>query len=96
MRPVPGRHDSPDPGWWHGRLIPYAPSDDGGHLFLDTETGRTGEYYDETGLTLEGAPVWPSYLAQLSDLATSLETGRPMRSWKPTVVKGELDWTLVR
>nr|WP_152992459.1 SMI1/KNR4 family protein [Nonomuraea pusilla] len=87
---------TPDVTWWHGRLIPYAPSNDGGHLFLDTGTGRTGEYYNETGLTLEGDPVWPSYLAQLSDLATSLETGRPMRSWKPTVVKGELDWTFVR
>ncbi|MFB4277080.1 SMI1/KNR4 family protein [Nonomuraea sp. MTCD27] len=78
--------------WWHGRLIPFATAHDGGNLFIDPDTGKTGEYFNETGLTFEGDPVWPSYLALLRATARSLETGKPIRGWRPRVVKGELDW----
>ncbi|WP_214411150.1 SMI1/KNR4 family protein [Sphaerisporangium fuscum] len=79
-------------GWWDGHLIPFASAIDGGNLFVDSRTGKTGEYFDEEGLTLEGDVVWPSYLALLRDTAESLRTGRPIRGWRPRVKKGELDW----
>ncbi|MEV4294836.1 SMI1/KNR4 family protein [Microbispora rosea] len=82
----------PDDYWWHGRLIPFAYANDGGNLFIDTRTGKTGEFFNEEGLTLEGDVVWPSYLALLKATARSLETGRPIRGWRPKVVKGELEW----
>ncbi|MFI7635664.1 SMI1/KNR4 family protein [Nonomuraea sp. NPDC049400] len=79
-------------GWWHGRLIPFADAHDGGNLFIDPDTGKTGEFYNENGLTLEGDVVWPSYLALLKATARSLETGKPIRGWRPQVVKGALEW----
>ncbi|GII83905.1 hypothetical protein Ssi03_18950 [Sphaerisporangium siamense] len=82
--------------WWDGHLIPFADAHDGGYLFIDTRTGKTGEYYNESGLTFEGDDVWPSYLALLKATARSLETGRPIRGWRPTVKKGELDWKSTR
>ncbi len=85
---------APDPWWWHGRLIPYAMAVDGGHLFVDAQTGKTGEYFNEEGLRLDGDVAWPSYLAQLAAVADALESGRPLRRWKPVVARGELDWDL--
>ncbi|GAA3124573.1 hypothetical protein GCM10017600_29510 [Streptosporangium carneum] len=82
--------------WWDGHLIPFAAAHDGGNLFIDTRTGKTGEYFNEEGLTFEGDVVWPSYLALLKATARSLETGRPIRGWRPTVRKGELDWESTR
>ncbi|MEV7807936.1 SMI1/KNR4 family protein [Microbispora sp. NPDC088329] len=81
-----------DDYWWHGRLIPFAYAIDGGNLFVDTRTGKTGEFFNEEGLTVEGDVVWPSYLALLKATTRSLETGRPIRGWRPKVAKGELDW----
>lgn len=81
-----------DDSWWHGRLIPFAHANDGGNFFIDTRTGKTGEFFNEEGLTLEGDVVWPSYLALLKATTRSLETGRPIRGWRPKVVKGELGW----
>ncbi|MEU9832306.1 SMI1/KNR4 family protein [Streptosporangium sp. NPDC048047] len=78
--------------WWDGHLLPFATAIDGGNLFIDTRTGKTGEYFNETGLQLDGDVVWPSYLALLRATASSLETGRPIRGWRPVVRKGELDW----
>ncbi|GLX07580.1 SMI1/KNR4 family protein [Microbispora sp. NBRC 16548] len=78
--------------WWSGDLIPFAYAIDGGNLFVDTRTGKTGEFFNEEGLTLEGDVVWPSYLALLKATTRSLETGRPIRGWRPKVVKGELEW----
>ncbi|WP_204059638.1 SMI1/KNR4 family protein [Microbispora corallina] len=82
--------------WWHGRLIPFADAHDGGNLFIDTRTGKTGEFFNEEGLTLEGDVVWPTYLALLKATTRSLETGRPIRGWRPKVVKGELQWESTR
>ncbi|WP_283137614.1 SMI1/KNR4 family protein [Rhizohabitans arisaemae] len=84
--------DNSATGWWHGRLIPFAGAPDGGNLFADPATGKTGEFYQDEGLTLEGDVAWPSYLALLEATATALETGRPIRSWRPAVNKGTLDW----
>ncbi|WP_214323980.1 SMI1/KNR4 family protein [Nonomuraea sediminis] len=78
--------------WWDGHLIPFADSGDGGNLFLDPRTGKTGEYYNEDGLTTDGDVAWPSYLALLRDTAAALESGRPLRGWRATVSKGRLDW----
>ncbi|WP_051751490.1 SMI1/KNR4 family protein [Streptosporangium amethystogenes] len=82
--------------WWDGHLIPFAAAHDGGNLFIDPRTGKTGEYFNEEGLTTEGDVVWPSYLALLRATAKSLETGRPIRGWRPSVQKGELDWKSVK
>ena len=82
--------------WWDGHLIPFADAHDGGNLFIDTRTGKTGEYFNEEGLTLEGDVAWPSYLALLRATVRSLESGRPLFGWRPTVVKGELDWESTR
>ncbi|MEU8177914.1 SMI1/KNR4 family protein [Microbispora hainanensis] len=86
----------PDGYWWDGHLIPFAYANDGGNLFVDTRTGKTGEFFNEDGLTLEGDVVWPSYLALLKATTRSLETGRPIRGWRPKVVKGELQWESTR
>ncbi|WP_433541570.1 SMI1/KNR4 family protein [Streptosporangium sandarakinum] len=82
--------------WWDGHLLPFATAIDGGNLFIDTRTGKTGEYFNETGLRFDGDVVWPSYLALLRATADSLETGRPIRGWRPVVRKGELDWKQAR
>ncbi len=82
--------------WWDGHLIPFAYANDGGNLFVDTRTGKTGEFFNEEGITLEGDVVWPSYLALLKATARSLETGRPIRGWRPEVVKGALEWESTR
>ncbi|MFC4122578.1 SMI1/KNR4 family protein [Nonomuraea zeae] len=86
--------DNPEIGvdWWHGRLIPFAAANDGGNLFLDPSTGRTGEFYQDAGLATEGDPAWPSYLTLLRATASALETGRPIRGWRRHVVKGALGW----
>ncbi|MEV1000906.1 SMI1/KNR4 family protein [Nonomuraea sp. NPDC050202] len=84
------------PDWWDGHLIPFAAANDGGNLFIDTRTGRTGEYYNETGLDRRPEVVWPSYLALLEDTARALETGRPIRGWRPAVRQGRLDWRTTR
>ncbi|WP_281356298.1 SMI1/KNR4 family protein [Acrocarpospora macrocephala] len=81
-----------DTSWWDGHLIPFAAAHDGGNLFIDSRTGKTGDYFNETGLTYEGDVVWPSYLALLKATARSLETGKPIRGWRPAVDKGELNW----
>ncbi|GAA3806404.1 hypothetical protein GCM10022226_28120 [Sphaerisporangium flaviroseum] len=82
--------------WWDGHLIPFASAIDGGNLFIDSGTGKTGEFFNETGLRTDGDVVWPSYLALLEDTARSLHTGRPLRGWRPTVKKGFLDWKRVK
>lgn len=79
-------------GSWDGHLIPFASAIDGGNLFIDTRTGKTGEYFSEEGLSLQGDVAWPSYLALLVATAESLRTGRPIRGWRPTIEKGVLDW----
>ncbi|MFI7706373.1 SMI1/KNR4 family protein [Nonomuraea sp. NPDC049480] len=86
--------DEPELGgfWWHGRLIPFADAHDGGNLFIDPGTGKTGEYFHEDGLRPDGDATWPSYLALLKATARALETGKPIRGWRPRVTKGELDW----
>lgn len=86
----------PDGYWRDGHLIPFAYAIDGGNLFIDTRTGKTGEFFNEDGLTLEGDVVWPSYLALLKATTRSLETGRPIRGWRPKVVKGALEWESTR
>ncbi|WP_328709343.1 hypothetical protein [Microbispora hainanensis] len=86
----------PDGYWRDGHLIPFAYAIDGGNLFNDTRTGKTGEFFNEEGLTLEGDVVWPSYLALLKATTRSLETGRPIRGWRPKVVKGALEWESTR
>ncbi|MEV7007875.1 SMI1/KNR4 family protein [Streptosporangium sp. NPDC051022] len=78
--------------WWNGDLIGFADAHDGGNLFLNTRTGETGEYFAEEGPTFEGDVAWPSYLMLLRVTARSLETGKPIRGWRPVVVKGELEW----
>ncbi|GGS74835.1 hypothetical protein GCM10010156_37040 [Planobispora rosea] len=78
--------------WWDGHLLPFATTIDGGNMFIDTRTGKTGDYFNETGLNMEGDVVWPSYYALLKATAAALESGRPVRGWRPAVRKGELDW----
>ncbi|GAA2876335.1 hypothetical protein GCM10020220_077410 [Nonomuraea rubra] len=84
------------PDWWDGHLIPSAAANDGGNLFIDTRTGRTGEYYNENGLSHRPEVVWPSYLALLEDTARALETGEPIRGWRPALKRGRLDWLRAR
>lgn len=85
-----------DTSWWDGHLIPFADAHDGGNLFIDTRTGRTGEYFNETGLRLEGDVVWPSYLALLKATVNAMESGKPIRGWRPAVTKGRFEWKSTR
>jgi cell wall assembly regulator SMI1 len=90
--------DDPElaPYWWDGRLIPFADRIDGGNLFVDTRTGKTGTFDDEDELRLEGTSAWPSYLALLRDTVTALEENRPLRGRRPSVKQGRLDWDSTR
>ncbi|MGV9326790.1 hypothetical protein [Streptosporangium sandarakinum] len=86
----------PESGTWHGSLLPFAATDYGQELFVDPRTGRVGEKEYGRNLRYDGPMGWPSYLALLEALADSLETGRPIRGWRPVVRKGELDWKQAR
>ncbi|WP_157253431.1 SMI1/KNR4 family protein [Nonomuraea typhae] len=81
------------PDWWHGRVIPFAPTNDGGHLYIDSATGTVGDYYNEDGLSPD---EYPSYLDLLRQTARDLEKGKSAGGWVVKVVKGELDWDFKR
>lgn len=75
-------------------FLPIAEDGSGDFLFVDLRGGRqhgcVGEYFK--GDADWRPAIWPSVEALLEDILSSLESGRPVFSSRPSVVNGSLTW----
>ncbi|WP_354146449.1 SMI1/KNR4 family protein [Arthrobacter sp. 754] len=75
-------------------FLPIAEDGSGDFLFVDLRGGRqhgcVGEYFK--GEADWRPAIWPSIEALLDETLSSLESGRPVLSRKPSVVNGALTW----
>lgn len=75
-------------------FLPIAEDGSGDFLFVDLRGGRqhgcVGEYFK--GDADWRPAIWPSVEALLEDILSSLESGQPVFSSRPSVVDGSLTW----
>jgi cell wall assembly regulator SMI1 len=108
--PVPEPHKPYDPAdaeadeagtraWMFiSSFLPIADNNAGDYLFVDLRAGRqhgcVSEYFKDEA---DWRPaIWPSVEELLDETLTSLRTGRPSLSVRPSVIDGSLNWKFVR
>jgi hypothetical protein len=74
-------------------MLPFA-IDVAGDALVVTRTGKVGGFSIEWGMDFDPCSLgWPSYPALLEDVATSFESGTPLREFLPRAsAGGELIW----
>ncbi|WP_235994568.1 SMI1/KNR4 family protein [Nonomuraea montanisoli] len=91
-----GEESDPRSQWWDGRMLPVGADGSGDHLVVDSVRRDVGDTDHEGSLDFTpGGVRIRSYHALLKAVADALEKGRAIGYWKPEVVGGELEWTVL-
>ncbi|WP_344577298.1 SMI1/KNR4 family protein [Nonomuraea roseoviolacea] len=91
-----GEESDPRSEWWDGRMLPVGSDGTGNHLVVDSVRHDVGDTDNEGTMDFTpGGVRVRSYHTLLKATADALEKGRAIGYWKPEVVAGELEWTVL-